>query len=115
MQSKFLAVGSVVPWAERECRMHLLGRRAADDDGRSSMVCLVDRPDVGDVVEDQSTLEIHRSLEHDLRDLATGRPEPALAHQKAIVSPGSGARISTPGGASSRSASGVPVSRGNVP
>ena len=43
-----------------------------------------------------------------------GRAEPPLSHSSTDP-PGSGARISTPGGASSRSCSGVPVSSGNVP
>ena len=70
--------------------MHLLGRRAPDDDRGSGVVRVVDRLQVGDVVEHERALEVDGSLECDLRDLAARRAEPALAHQNATVSPGSG-------------------------
>ncbi len=54
------------------------------------MVRVVDRLQVGDVTEHERALEVDGSLECDLRDLATRRAEPALAHQNATVSPGLG-------------------------
>ena len=91
--------------------MNLIGGGGADDDRRAGVVGRVDRVAVVDVVEDERSLEVERAFERDLRNLASGGAEPALAHQKESDPPGAGARISTPGGASSRSASGVPVSR----
>jgi hypothetical protein len=75
----------------------------------------MDCREIGDVVEDERAIEVGRPFENDLVDLAPGGAEPALAHQSVSVSPGAGERISTPGGASSRSWSGVPVRSPNVP
>ena len=71
--------------------------------------------DVGRVLENECLTKLHRPLERDLGNPAPGRTEPALAHQKLTGSPGSGAITSTPGGASSRNASGVPLKSGKVP
>ena len=75
----------------------------------------MDRREIGDVVEHERALEVDRSFEGDLGNLAPGGAEPALAHHSVSVSPGSGERISTPEGASSRSWPGVPVRSPNVP
>src|SRR4029079_13322048 len=90
---------------ERQRRVYSIGGGASDDDRGSSVVRVVDRLQVRAIIERERALEVDRAFECDLRDLAARRAEPALAHQNATVSPGSGATISTPGGASSRSAS----------
>src|SRR5438105_2331706 len=58
--------------------------------------------------------QLELALDRDLRHLPAGGAEPALPHSS-TVPPGSTSTISTPAGACSRNASGVPVSAGNVP
>jgi hypothetical protein len=57
-------------------------------------VCVVDRADVGDVVEDEGALEIHRPLERDLRLAAsaaasrigwTTKNDPTVTAKAAVI------------------------------
>ena len=67
-----------------------------------------------DAVQHERALELERAFQRQLGNAPAGVAEPALPHSSTDP-PGSGAMISTSGGASSRSFSGVPVRSGNVP
>ena len=67
---------------ERESGVDLLHGRRADDDGDALLVRRVDRLEVGDVVEDERSLEVDRPLECDLQDLAPGNRTSARASER---------------------------------
>jgi hypothetical protein len=71
--------------------------RGPHDDRGASLVSRAQALEVGDVVEDERLAERERGIafDDDLGDAPTGRSEPALPHSS-MVSPGAGARISTP-------------------
>src|SRR5262249_27596448 len=96
----------------RERLLDALGARGADDDRRPLRVRLLQAGRVGDVVEDERTVQVQLALHRDLRNAAAGGPEPALPHT-VMVSPGDISTTST--SVSCRSSSGVPARIGNVP
>src|SRR5919106_3203542 len=115
LEERFVSDEDARDLSERERRHDLLGAPGSDDDGLAFDVRGVDQFWVREVLHDECPLHVERPLERELGHLAPRGAEPALAHQNVKDSPGSGDRISTPGGARSRNASGVPVSSGKVP
>src|SRR5262245_17638488 len=84
------------------------------DDRLAGVERLAEDPHI-DCLEDEHVVgQCQLALDCDLRHLAPGRAEPALSHSS-MLPPGSTSTMSTPAGASSRKASGVPVSSSNVP
>src|SRR5437762_13429344 len=96
-----------------KCSLDGLRRRSAHDHRTPFVVSGAKRRVVLDGVEDECVVELELAFDGDLRDAPAARPEPALPHS-AIEPPGSTDSICA-FGASRRSSSGVPGSRGNVP
>ena len=111
-QSRFLAVGSVVPWAAAGVGAVATQAYANPRYGPNGLRLLSEGRSAAEVVERLTEADAGRD-ERQLGHSPAGGAEPALSHT-VTESPGSRCSTCTPG-ASSWSFCGVPVRAGNVP